>query len=63
MDLDWGEIHNGCRLKGGPEIETYLVPEMATSAACVIWAQKVCQMKCRWSRQSEKILKKGFPQP
>ncbi len=34
MDLDGGVIHNKGRLKGvGPEIETFLGPEMATSAA------------------------------
>jgi hypothetical protein len=34
MDLDGGVIHNMGRLKGlGPKIETFLGPEMATSAA------------------------------
>jgi hypothetical protein len=34
MDLDGGVIHNEGRLKGvGPEIKTFLGPEMATSAA------------------------------
>jgi hypothetical protein len=42
MDLDGGVIHNEGRLKGwaGPEIETFLGPEMATSVASAIWAQK-----------------------
>ncbi len=31
----WEEIHNE-----GPEIEIFLGPEMATSAASAIWAQK-----------------------
>jgi hypothetical protein len=41
MDLDGGVIHSEGRLKGvGPEIKTFLGPEMATSAASAFWAQK-----------------------
>jgi hypothetical protein len=36
-----GEIHNEGGFEGmGPEIETFLGPEVETSAASAIWAQK-----------------------
>jgi hypothetical protein len=40
MDLDGGNSFLGTFEGVGPEIETFLGPEMATSAASAIWAQK-----------------------
>ncbi len=39
--MDWGVIHNeGAFEEVSPEIETFLGPEMGTSVASAIWAQK-----------------------
>ncbi len=40
MDLDVGNPFLGSFDGVGPEIETFLGPEMATSAASAIWGQK-----------------------
>jgi hypothetical protein len=41
MDLDGGNPFIGTFEVVGPEIETFLGPEMATSAASAIWAPKM----------------------
>jgi hypothetical protein len=59
----WGEIHNEGSLKGvGPEIETFLGPEMATIAASAIWAQKSRDFRTHPFKRPEKWIS-PFPNP
>ncbi len=51
----WGEIHNEDHLKGvGPEIETFLGPEMPTSAVSAIGAQRSRDFRAHPFKQPEK---------
>jgi hypothetical protein len=56
MDLDGGVIHNEGRLKGWAlkKIETFLGPEMGTSVASAIWAQKSLDFRAHPFKRPEK---------